>query len=143
MNYDSPDFSRLKTDYGIYSSKEDALQSVGCTSQDECTDETTCGFLFYHWCRGTDEVASYTAEDFFTSSTPKSEVKQYPHKSVIYARKKTSLVQSYCFIRKSKMLHFRSIHLMTGRVVFGCRIIQHVGIPIGIGLWKSMSAQLR
>lgn len=102
MNYDSPDFSRLKTDYGIYSSKENALQSVGCTSQDECTDETTCGFLFYHWCRGTDEVASYTAEDFFTSSTPKSEVKQYPHNRLSMPEKTSTCTKFTCFYKEKQ-----------------------------------------
>lgn len=65
------DYIALKMQYNIFDSKDVAIASIANGAADvECENEAVCGHVFYHWCRGEDDAAYYTAEDEFTKNHP-------------------------------------------------------------------------
>lgn len=65
------DYIALKLQYNIFDSKDVAIASIANGETEvECGNESVCGHVFYHWCRGENGAASYTAEDEYTKCHP-------------------------------------------------------------------------
>ncbi len=65
------DYIALKLQDNIFDSKDVAIASIANGETEvECGNESVCGHVFYHWCRGENGAASYTAEDEYTELHP-------------------------------------------------------------------------
>lgn len=71
MDTASADFINLKQEYSIYNSKDKAIADIIIDNGPfDCEDESTCGYVFFHWCRGENDAAYYTWEDALTPGHP-------------------------------------------------------------------------
>lgn len=72
-------YKNLSSDYQIFGSKEEAIESIQNGLILELGTETTCGVVFYHWCRHDSAAAWDTSETVFHTEEDLNRNWRYSH----------------------------------------------------------------